>query len=115
MVHIAEQRAAPYSMKSSATKRYTVDNNVNGTHNLLAAIVESGLDIHIVHLGTMGVYGYGSHRGATIPDQNTPNVSNTALVRGTSWVRYKSVLPNAANTAKNGSAHRTSSWKNSNA
>ena len=67
VVHFAEQRAAPYSMKSSATKRYTVDNNVNGTHNLLAAIVESGLDIHVVHLGTMGVYGYGSHRGATIP------------------------------------------------
>ena len=68
IVHFAEQRAAPYSMKSSATKRYTVDNNVNGTHNLLAAIVESGLDIHVVHLGTMGVYGYGSHRGATIPE-----------------------------------------------
>ena len=68
VVHFAEQRAAPYSMKSSATKRYTVDNNVNGTHNLLAAIVESGQDIHIVHLGTMGVYGYGSHRGATIPE-----------------------------------------------
>jgi UDP-sulfoquinovose synthase len=68
VVHFAEQRAAPYSMKSSATKRYTVDNNVNGTHNLLAAIVETELDIHIVHLGTMGVYGYGSHRGATIPE-----------------------------------------------
>ncbi len=68
IVHFAEQRAAPYSMKSSSTKRYTVDNNVNGTHNLLAAIVESGLDPHVVHLGTMGVYGYGSHRGATIPE-----------------------------------------------
>ena len=68
VIHFAEQRAAPYSMKSSATKRYTVDNNVNGTHNLLAAIVESGIDIHVVHLGTMGVYGYGSHRGATIPE-----------------------------------------------
>ena len=68
VVHFAEQRAAPYSMKSSQTKRYTVDNNVNGTHNLLCAIVESGLNIHIVHLGTMGVYGYGSHRGATIPE-----------------------------------------------
>ena len=68
VVHFAEQRAAPYSMKSSACKRYTVDNNVNGTHNLLCAIVESGLDVHVVHLGTMGVYGYGSHRGATIPE-----------------------------------------------
>jgi len=68
VIHFAEQRAAPYSMKSSFTKRYTVDKNVNGTHNLLAAIVESNLDIHVVHLGTMGVYGYGSHRGATIPE-----------------------------------------------
>ena len=68
VVHFAEQRAAPYSMKSSACKRYTVDNNVNGTHNLLCAIVESGLHVHVVHLGTMGVYGYGSHRGATIPE-----------------------------------------------
>jgi len=68
VIHFAEQSAAPYSMKSSFSKRYTVDNNVNGTHNLLAAIVESNLDIHVVHLGTMGVYGYGSHRGATIPE-----------------------------------------------
>ncbi|MCP9850271.1 NAD-dependent epimerase/dehydratase family protein [Cyanobium sp. Morenito 9A2] len=68
IVHFAEQRAAPYSMKTSTTKRYTVDNNVSGTNNLLCAIVESGIETHIVHLGTMGVYGYGSHRGATIPE-----------------------------------------------
>lgn len=58
VVHFAEQRSAPYSMKSSLEKRYTVDNNVTATHNLLCAIVESGLDVHVVHLGTMGVYGY---------------------------------------------------------
>ncbi|MCA1985517.1 MAG: NAD-dependent epimerase/dehydratase family protein [Desulfovibrio sp.] len=58
VVHFAEQRAAPYSMKSSFHKRYTVDNNINATHNILAAIVESNQDIHVVHLGTMGVYGY---------------------------------------------------------
>ncbi|MBK8798640.1 MAG: GDP-mannose 4,6-dehydratase, partial [Anaerolineales bacterium] len=46
IVHFAEQRAAPYSMKSPRHKRYTVDNNTNGTHNVLCAIVESGLDIH---------------------------------------------------------------------
>ncbi|MDQ3030056.1 MAG: NAD-dependent epimerase/dehydratase family protein, partial [Actinomycetota bacterium] len=57
VVHFAEQRAAPYSMKSSWHKRYTVDNNVNATHNLLCALVEPGLDAHVVHLGTMGVYG----------------------------------------------------------
>lgn len=58
VVHFAEQRAAPYSMRDSAHKRYTVDVNVNATHNLLAALVEAGLDTHVVHLGTMGVYGY---------------------------------------------------------
>jgi len=67
IVHFAEQRAAPYSMKSSWHKRYTVNNNVNATHNLLAAIVETGLDAHVVHLGTMGVYGYGT-AGVTIPE-----------------------------------------------
>ncbi|MGI5216847.1 NAD-dependent epimerase/dehydratase family protein [Nocardia sp. CA-290969] len=60
VVHFAEQRAAPYSMKSPRHKRYTVDNNINGTHNLLTAVVALGLDVHIVHLGTMGVYGYES-------------------------------------------------------
>ena len=67
VVHFAEQRAAPYSMKSSWHKRYTVSNNINATHNLLAAVVESGLDIHVVHLGTMGVYGYGT-AGIKIPE-----------------------------------------------
>jgi UDP-sulfoquinovose synthase len=67
VVHFAEQRAAPYSMKSSWHKRYTVNNNVNATHNLLAAIVEAELDTHVVHLGTMGVYGYGT-AGVKIPE-----------------------------------------------
>jgi UDP-sulfoquinovose synthase len=68
IVHFAEQRAAPYSMKSARHKRYTVDNNVNATHNLVAAVVESGVDAHIVHLGTMGVYGYGAAPGVRIPE-----------------------------------------------
>ncbi len=68
VVHFAEQRAAPYSMRTSTTKRYTVDNNVSGTHNLLCAIVETGLDIAVVHLGTMGVYGYGWSGSAPIPE-----------------------------------------------
>jgi UDP-sulfoquinovose synthase len=66
IVHFAEQRAAPYSMKSPRHKRYTIDNNVNATHNLLAALVEVELDAHVVHLGTMGVYGYGG--GMQIPE-----------------------------------------------
>lgn len=67
MIHFAEQRSAPYSMKSSRLKRYTVNNNINATHNILSAIVESGLDIHLIHLGTMGVYGYGT-AGIAIPE-----------------------------------------------
>lgn len=67
IIHFAEQRAAPYSMKNSTNKRYTVDNNVNATNNVLAAIVESGRDVHLVHLGTMGVYGYGT-AGMEIPE-----------------------------------------------
>jgi UDP-sulfoquinovose synthase len=67
LVHFAEQRAAPYSMKSSWHKRYTVNNNINATNNVLAAVVESGLDVHVVHLGTMGVYGYGT-AGLRIPE-----------------------------------------------
>jgi UDP-sulfoquinovose synthase len=67
VVHFAQQRAAPYSMKSAAHKRYTVDNNVNATHNLLVALVEAELDTHVVHLGTMGVYGYGT-AGVRIPE-----------------------------------------------
>lgn len=67
IVHFAEQRAAPYSMKSSWHKRYTVNNNLNATNDVLAAIVESGVDAHLVHLGTMGVYGYGT-AGMKIPE-----------------------------------------------
>jgi UDP-sulfoquinovose synthase len=67
IIHFAEQRAAPYSMKSDRHKVYTVNNNVNATHNLLTAIVETVVDAHLVHLGTMEVYGYSSV-GAPIPE-----------------------------------------------
>lgn len=66
IVHFAEQRSAPYSMKHARAKRYTVDNNLNATQNVLCALVETGIDAHLVHLGTMGVYGYGG--GLRIPE-----------------------------------------------
>ena len=68
IVHFAEQRAAPYSMKTAATKRYTVNNNTNATHNVLCALVDSGIDAHLVHLGTMGVYGYGWSGSMPVPE-----------------------------------------------
>jgi UDP-sulfoquinovose synthase len=71
IIHFAEQRAAPYSMKSSWHKRYTVNNNLNATHNTLAAIVEANTNTHLIHLGTMGVYGYGT-AGMKIPEGYLP-------------------------------------------
>jgi UDP-sulfoquinovose synthase len=68
IVHYGEQRAAPYSMKNEKTRRYTVDNNLNATHNILNAIVEVDTSIHLVHLGTMGVYGYGAVPNSVIPE-----------------------------------------------
>ena len=68
IIHLGEQRAAPYSMKTRTTSRYTVDNNLSGTHNILSAIVEVDCSIHMIHLGTMGVYGYGVVENSTIPE-----------------------------------------------
>jgi len=68
IVHFAEQRAAPYSMRNEKAKRYTVDNNVRATHNLLTAMVTSGVQASLAHLGTMGVYGYGATGTAPIPE-----------------------------------------------
>lgn len=67
IVHFAEQRAAPYSMLGDTERRYTVDNNIVGTHNLCSAIVEVDKSIHLIHLGTMGVYGYSKDFGG-IPE-----------------------------------------------
>ena len=71
IIHFGEQRAAPYSMKNSDTSRYTVENNISATNNILVAISSNNLDIHLVHLGTMGVYGYSSV-GMPIPEGYLP-------------------------------------------
>lgn len=84
IVHLAEQRSAPYSMKSSANRRYTVQNNVCGTHNLLSAMVDTKTQAHLVHLGTMGVYGYNTI-GSRIPegylDVSVPNDDGELVTR----------------------------------
>lgn len=67
VVQFAEQRAAPYSMIGDVERRYTVDNNISGTHNICSAIVDIDPNIHLVHLGTMGVYGYSKVFGS-IPE-----------------------------------------------
>jgi len=64
VIHFAEQRAAPYSMKSQAHRQYTVMRNIGATTNLLNALLE--LPRPLTHLGTMGVYGY--EGSGTIPE-----------------------------------------------
>jgi len=63
IIHFAEQRSAPYSMISETERRYTVDNNVLSTNNVLNCILSCDASIHLVHLGTMGVYGYSKDFG----------------------------------------------------
>jgi len=58
IVHLGELKSAPYSMIDALHAKLTIDNNINATTNILNAIVFNKLDIHLVHMGTMGVYGY---------------------------------------------------------
>ncbi|MBR9833911.1 MAG: NAD-dependent epimerase/dehydratase family protein [Alphaproteobacteria bacterium] len=67
VVHFAEQRSAPYSMASTAGARYTISNNLSATHNLLCALNALSLDAHLIHLGSIGVYGYAS-AGLQLPE-----------------------------------------------
>ncbi len=57
IVHFGEQRSAPFSMIDREHAVMTQVANVTGTLNLLFAIKEFNLDIHLVKLGTMGEYG----------------------------------------------------------
>ena len=57
VVHYAEQRSAPYSMKSLRHAAMTQHNNVIGTLNLLFALRDYAPDCHLIKLGTMGEYG----------------------------------------------------------
>ena len=74
-MHFAEQRAAPYSQKNSKTKRYTVDNNVGGTNNLLAAVVDSDLGSWTLHTHTHTLTHTHTHRECTHSTQCTLSLS----------------------------------------
>ena len=58
IVHFAEQRSAPYSMKDISARNYTISNNLLTNNNVLYSIAKNNKKIHFIHLGTMGVYGY---------------------------------------------------------
>ena len=57
-VHLATMPSAPYSMKSHESGSYTMANNVQSTFHALTALAEHARSAHLVHIGTMGVYGY---------------------------------------------------------
>ena len=57
IVHLAEQRSAPFSMISREHAVRTQVNNIVGNLNLLYAIKAVDPEIHLVKLGTMGEYG----------------------------------------------------------
>ncbi|MDC0578945.1 NAD-dependent epimerase/dehydratase family protein [Candidatus Pelagibacter ubique] len=67
IIHLAHQRSAPFSMLNLNTNTYTVDNNVSALNNLLATLVDLKTFPKIIHLGTMGVYGY-DQRFGKIPE-----------------------------------------------
>jgi UDP-sulfoquinovose synthase len=57
VIHYAEQPSAPYSMMDFAAARFTLNNNLNSTFNVLWAMHEFAPSCHLVKLGTMGEYG----------------------------------------------------------
>jgi UDP-sulfoquinovose synthase len=57
VIHLGEQRSAPYSMLDQAHAVHTQVNNVVGTLNLLWTIEQIDPGIHLIKLGTMGEYG----------------------------------------------------------
>lgn len=57
IIHYAEQPSAPYSMRGLREARFTFQNNLDVTFNVIWAVKDLVPDCHIVKLGTMGEYG----------------------------------------------------------
>jgi UDP-sulfoquinovose synthase len=68
IIHLAVQPSAPYSMRDLDCKMQTVENNVLATTSVLSTAVELDEPPHIIHIGSMGVYGYGAVEGMAIPE-----------------------------------------------
>lgn len=57
VVHLAEQRSAPYSMIGLKQATETLQKNMIGTLNLVYALKDHAPNCHLLKLGTMGEYG----------------------------------------------------------
>ncbi len=66
--HLAEYKSAPYSMRSAGHKMLTIGHNVNAANCILSSIIESKIKTHLIHIGTMGVYGYSGDNKTFIPE-----------------------------------------------
>jgi UDP-sulfoquinovose synthase len=80
VVHLAQIRSAPHSMRSASDRITTISHNNSATIAILEAIRIVNTNIAVVHIGTMGVYGYNSsvvhegHNGDTLVDMNPGSV-----------------------------------------
>ncbi|PWU01563.1 MAG: NAD-dependent dehydratase [Candidatus Melainabacteria bacterium] len=57
IIHYAQQRSAPFSMKGIEEARLTLMNNITTTFNLIWAVMRHAPKAHIIKLGTLGEYG----------------------------------------------------------
>ena len=57
IINLAQQPSAPFSMKSRDHAIETLENNNNGTLNILYLMKEYCSNAHLVQIGTMGEYG----------------------------------------------------------
>lgn len=60
VIHLAEQRSAPWSMQNIKNKQHTITNNTMTTLSVLECAKK--LEFKVVHIGSMGVYGYNSNK-----------------------------------------------------
>ena len=58
IIDFARQRSAPLSMLDFNTQEATLRNNALVTNNVCISIKALNISPHIIHLGTMGVFGY---------------------------------------------------------
>ncbi len=68
IIHLGEQRCAPYSMVSAKNAAFTQRNNLVGTMNILWAMKEVKPDCHLVKLGTAGEYPDWLYKDVLIPE-----------------------------------------------
>lgn len=60
VVHLGQIRSAPYSMINVSSKAHTIRNNTNSTLTILECVRDYSPGTGIIHIGSMGVYGYAS-------------------------------------------------------